>query len=134
MINAQPNSAIVFDANTNTAVVCDPAAEVNQATPRGYNGLSPNYTTGVLDLPRLTSQYYYSIIGYKIGSKQETVNNEEEGAYGLSVKRTLYPTLTWTRDIPELSEVYLAVMSADTNSQQRQITVRFASEIGRAHV
>lgn len=128
MINAQPNSAIVFDANTYTAVVCDPAAEVNQATPRGYNGLSPNYTTGVLDLPRLTSQYYYSIIGYKIGTKQETVNNEEEGAYGLSVKRTLYPTLTWTRDIPELSEVYLAVMSADTNSQQRQITVRFASE------
>lgn len=125
MINAQPSDAILFNSGTNTAVVCTATPTgVDQSNPRGVNQLSVNYKQGALDLPRLDARYYYNI--QQVDSNM--VNAEEGGYYGFSVKRTLYPTLTWTSTVPSGTQVILAVCSADTNAVLRQVTVRFESE------
>ncbi|MCM1218625.1 MAG: bacterial Ig-like domain-containing protein [Lachnospiraceae bacterium] len=125
LINAQPSDAILFNSTSNMAVVCEATPTgVDQSNPRGVNQISVNYETGLLDLPRLTAQYYYNIL--QVGSS--LVNAEEEGSYGFSVKRTLYPSLSWVNTVPEGTEVILGICSADTNTVLRQVTVKFATQ------
>lgn len=125
MINAQPSDAIVFNSNTYTAIVCEAVPTgVDQSNPRGQNQLSVNYKTGALDLPRLDARYYYDIV--QVGNN--AVNAEEEMTYGFSVRRTMYPTLSWTQVVPADMSVVLGIKSADTNELVKSVTVRFATE------
>lgn len=125
MMTAQPSDAVFFNANTNTAVVCSDTLErQSNANPYGANQISINYEAGLLDLPRLDARYYYSIKQVDTAP----VNSEEGGPYGFSVKRTFYPSLSWTQRVPANTSVMLDVMSADTNQSLRTVTVKFDTD------
>ena len=69
--------------------------------------LSPNYTQGVVDLPRLASQYYYAFSG-------------SQTAFYLG--DTVYPTLCWT-DAARGQSVTLCIYERNTNSVMYSCTI-----------
>ena len=101
----QPISALVL------------AAENDVITPVTASSLSENYSSGVIDLPRLKSGYYYKLSGDAVGT------------YGLSVERTTYPTLSWTSPLAKDAEVTLGVYYKAENNVMYTTTLHFNSAL-----
>lgn len=78
LLQVQPYGCLDMPENGGTVMVTEGMLSVNYKD--GHNG---NYG-GVIDLPRLSADYYYSIVG---------------NASGFAVNRTLYPSLSWTQEM-----------------------------------
>lgn len=108
LILAQPKSALVPYVNT----------QVNT------DSLSPNYTAGVIDLPRLQAGYYYSV-----DEVAGTIVNGLDDVYGLRVNRTLYPSLSWSTTLPMNTAIVLSVKDEATNAALLSFTLTTVVEL-----
>lgn len=90
-ITSQPSSALPLESVTELTV----------------DNLSPNYTQGVVDLPRLAAQYYYAFSG-------------SQTAFYLG--DTVYPTLCWT-DSAKGQSVTLCIYERNTNAVMYSCTI-----------
>lgn len=96
-MTCQPSSAIIL-------------TDQIQLTP---SKLSPNYTGGVVDLPRLQADYHYQL-------------SSENSNYFLG--NTLYPTLCWNTDAVG-TETHLSICSEKTGAVLCTVVVAIGSEL-----
>lgn len=108
LIPAQPDDALVLNANM----------EVDKTA------MTDNYTSGVINLPRLAAPYYYEIVEIN----QMPIAGVQED-YDLAVNRTLYPTLTWKENIPVNTSIKLSIMSESVTGALRNVEFTFVEEM-----
>lgn len=103
-ISAQPDDALILNSNISIT----------------HADQTDNYTSGVINLPRLTAPYYYEISELN----QMAFSNVAED-YDLSVKRTLYPSLSWMKEIPANTTIKLSIMSEEAAGAVKSFEMTF---------
>lgn len=121
--SAQYNS-ILSGVAANYMISCQPATAltVQNTTLISDDMKSPNYASGVFDLPRLTPNYYWDIpTDEELGA---VGNNDKITTYGIIVPQTVYPVLAITgQDLPDQTSFTICVRATDTGAVIKTINI-----------
>lgn len=114
LIRVQPYGCLKLPMNGDIVEVTHDSLSVNY----GFSDMDIKHGPlgGVIDLPRLTAEYYYDLSG--------------ANSLGFSVERTLYPSLSWSGDIKEdlAPSIILQIKRHSDEKEVYQCTVQFSNE------
>lgn len=122
-------NAIMSSAFAKYFIACQPdsAIVLNNTTMISNAEASPNYTKGVFDLPRLSTDYYYDI---PTDAESWAGNGAVITQYGIGIGNTTYPTLAVTgAAIPTGTTFTLCIRSVETDAAVATFNVTTNGEI-----